>query len=422
MGQQPELLVDVAEEIRDFYDRYPYPRPVESLDDYKQLWQDHQRRLADFHLFWPARDYREDHSILVAGCGTSQAAKHAIRWPAAQVVGVDCSATSVGHTEELKRKHNLKNLQVYQIPIEHVSELGMTFDQVVCTGVLHHLEDPDAGLSSLRSVLKREGALQLMVYAPYGRAGIYLLQEFCRRLGIRPTDDEISNLIAALRALPEGHPLETLLAHAPDFRNEAALADALMNPKDRAYSVPQLFDLINHAGLRFGRWVRQAPYSAHCGVMTKLPQASRMAGLSPEEQYAAIELFRGTMTRHSVIAYRNDCNTNSQPFSGDREEWPSYVPIRMSDTLCINDRSIRDRLPTGAVAVLFNRTHTYKDLLLPINATEMQMFAAIDGHHSVADILERTTSSSNDLDSTRRFFERLWWHDQVVFANVQAAA
>jgi len=422
MRHQPELLVDRAEKIRNFYDRYPYPRPVESLDDYKQLWQDHGRRRADFHLFWPAHDYREDQSILVAGCGTSQAAKHALRWPAAQVVGADCSATSVGHTEDLRRKHNLKNLQVYQIPIERISELGMTFDQIVCTGVLHHLEDPDAGLSSLRRALKWDGAMHLMVYAPYGRAGIYLLQEFCRRLDIRPTDDEISSLMAALRALPEGHPLQTLLAQAPDFRNEAALADALMNPKDRAYSVPQLFELIENAGLRFGRWVRQAPYSANCGVMTKLPQASRMAHLSLEEQYAAIELFRGTMTRHSVVAYRNDCNTNPQPFNGDRDDWLSYVPIRMSDTLCINDRSIRDRLPTGAVAVLFNRAHTYRDLLLPINAAEQRVFAAIDGHRSVADILERTASSSDDLDSPRVFFERLWWHDQVVFSNVQVAA
>ena len=37
----------------------------------------------------------ENYSILVAGCGTSQAAKHALRWPEAQVTGIDVSATSV---------------------------------------------------------------------------------------------------------------------------------------------------------------------------------------------------------------------------------------------------------------------------------------------------------------------------------------
>ncbi|MGC2509540.1 MAG: class I SAM-dependent methyltransferase, partial [Acidobacteriaceae bacterium] len=157
---------------------------MESLENYARLWDDANRRRADFHLFWPDKPYREDDSILIAGCGTSQAAKHAMRWPSAQVTGIDFSATSIHHTEQLKQKYDLKNLQLRQLAIERVAELGTSFDQIVCTGVLHHLPDPDAGLAALRSVLKPDGAMHLMVYAPYGRTGIYMLQEFCRRVGI----------------------------------------------------------------------------------------------------------------------------------------------------------------------------------------------------------------------------------------------
>ena len=70
-----------------------------------------------------------------------------------------------------------------------------------------------------------------------------------RRIGIRATDEGIRDLIAALRALPPGHPLEHILREAPDFRQEAALADALLHPQDRAYSVPQLFDFIERGQL-----------------------------------------------------------------------------------------------------------------------------------------------------------------------------
>src|SRR5262249_46246215 len=157
-------------------------------------WQEPSRRRADYHLFWPSKPYRGDFSILVAGCGTSQAARHALRWPAAQVTGVDVSATSVRFSEALKRKHALHNLQVQQLPIERARELGTSFDQIVCTGVLHHLADPDAGLAALCDVLKPDGVMHLMVYAPYGRTGIYMLQEFCRRLGIGPADDSIRDL------------------------------------------------------------------------------------------------------------------------------------------------------------------------------------------------------------------------------------
>src|SRR5436190_18379390 len=88
LAEQLSRLPDAAEEVREFYDRHPYPPPVDSLEGYRQLWQDQRRRRADYHLFWPTRSYREDYSILVAGCGTSQAAKHALRWPAAQITGI----------------------------------------------------------------------------------------------------------------------------------------------------------------------------------------------------------------------------------------------------------------------------------------------------------------------------------------------
>ena len=405
--QEESRSNEVSEKVRDFYEHYPYPRPIDKLDKYRTLWQDKQRRRADYHLFWPSESYKEDYSILIAGCGTSQAAKHALRWPEAQVVGIDFSATSIRCTEELKRKYSLKNLQVHQLPIEQVKDLGTSFDQIVSTGVLHHLADPDAGLSALREVLKPDGAMHLMVYAPYGRAGIYLLQEFCKRIGIHATDEEIRDLIAALRALPPGHPLENLMREAPDFREEAGLADALLNPQDRAYSVPRLFDFIKRGGLTFGRWIRQAPYTSQCGAIANIPQASRIAQLPLVDQYAAIELFRGTMVTHSMVLYRNDI-PNRQLVSFDGDAWLSYVPIRMSDTICV-----QERLPPGAAAVLINQNHTYRDLVMPIDSTEKSLFDAIDGNSSIGDIVRRRLPSSQNL--AHRFFERLWWYDQIVF-------
>jgi 2-polyprenyl-3-methyl-5-hydroxy-6-metoxy-1,4-benzoquinol methylase len=415
MSQLAEPLsssLDRADEVRSFYDRYPYPRPVDSLEQYRRLWDDPHRRRADHHLFWPDRPYREDHSILIAGCGTSQAAKHALRWPRAQVTGIDISATSVQCTEELKRKYNLKNLEVHQLAIEQVSQLGMNFDQIVSTGVLHHLPDPDVGLAALRDVLKPDAAMHLMVYAPYGRTGIYMLQEFCRRIGICATDEGIRDLIAALRALPPGHPLEHILREAPDFRHEAALADALLHPQDRAYSVPQLFDFIERGQLTFGRWIKQAPYIPQCGVMVQIPRPSQMAHLSSEEQYAAVELFRGTMVRHSAIVYRNDWPGDTHPISFAGNAWSRYVPIRMSDTICV-----QERLPAGAAAVLINRTHSYTDIFMTINPTEKRLFDAVDGSCTIGDILKRAVTSPelSHQEMARTFFERLWWHDQVVF-------
>jgi hypothetical protein len=213
--------------------------------------------------------------------------------------------------------------------------------------------------------------------------------------------------------LPPAHPLQTLLREAPDFRNEAALADALLHPRDRSYSVPQFFDFLDSAALRFGRWVRQAPYSACTGDMEKIPQAARIARLSPQEQFAAVELFRGTMVRHSAIVYRDD-GTNRLPridFDGGR--WLDYVPIRLPETICV-----QERLPAGAAAVLINQTHTYRDLYLPITASEKRLFDAIEGNRSIADTMEHAWQPPHQAasrDAARVFFERLWRYDQIVF-------
>ena len=404
---QPERDEDiVAEKVRTFYDRHPYPPPVKELNGYRRQWQDESRRRADYHLFWPTKPYREKLDILVAGCGTSQAARYALRHPDARIVGIDVSATGIHETERLKQTHKLTNLEAVQLPVERVEELDRRFDKIICTGVLHHLPDPDAGLRALRNVLKLDGAMHLMVYAPYGRAGIYMIQEYCRRLGIGTSDEEISELAATLMALPQGHPLARLLGEAPDFRRKAALADALLNPQDRAYTVPQLLDLIQSAGLSFGRWLRQAPYLPRCGDLADTPHTARLVQLPLQEQYAAVELFRGTMLRHSAICYRDDCREPAQPVGLDDEEWLSYVPHRLPRTI-----AVEERLPPGAAAVLINQSHTYTDIYLPINQKEKWMVEAINGKRTIAQIMSRAAVKKQER--VRTLFQQLWWYDQI---------
>ena len=410
-GTSDAKLTAVADAVQDFYDSHPYPPPVKNLDDYRRLWEDQNRRRADYHLHWPARPYRDNLNILVAGCGTAQAARHALRYPAARVTGIDVSSTSIKHTEALKRQYHLSNLKIRQLPIERVHKLEQRFDQIICTGVLHHLADPDAGLRALRKSIKPDGAMHLMVYATYGRTGIYMLQEYCRRLGIGRSDKEIRDLAHTLMALPPAHPLAQLLGDSPDFRTKAGLADALLHPQDRAYTVQQFFEFIEQAGLAFGRWVRQAPYLPQCGDPANTPHGARLARLTPSEQYAAIELLRGTMVRHSAIVFRSDRPRpgDGQPICFDDACWRYYVPIRLPRTLCIEEN-----LPAGAAAVLINQSHTYTDLVLPIDAEERRLFKAIDGQRAITEILDNVPVRRGD-ERVGNFFEKLWRYDQVVF-------
>jgi hypothetical protein len=47
---------------------------------------------------------------------------------------------------------------------------------------------------------------------------------------------------------------------------------------------------------------------------------------------------------------------------------------------------------------------------LPIDAQEKRLVDAVDGERSVGEI-----DGHEQRDVCRALFERLWWHDQVVF-------
>jgi SAM-dependent methyltransferase len=398
-----------ADAVRAFYDSHPYPAPIGNLDRHRELYRNPNRRRALSLLLWPTEKQRANREILVAGCGTSQAAIHALREPDARVTAIDVSETSLRHTRDLQQKYRLRNLDLHRLAIEQVGELGQMFDQIVCTGVLHHLRDPDIGLRSLRSVLVPNGAMHLMVYATYGRAGIYMMQQYCRLLGVAATEAELRDLGTTIGALSPDHPIAGVARRAKDFRNPDALADALLHPQDRAYTVPQLYAWLEQCGLSFGRWFEQAPYLPQCGAMARMPDAARLVSLSSQLQHAAVELLRGTMTRHKFIAYRDDRLGQSQPITFEGDAWRGYVPLSLPWTL-----RIRDRAPPGFVAVLINRAHTYPDLAFPINAAQERVFAAIDGNRSIDEILRGAAGPVGD-EQARRFIEQLWEYDQIVF-------
>jgi 2-polyprenyl-3-methyl-5-hydroxy-6-metoxy-1,4-benzoquinol methylase len=397
------------EAVRAFYESHPYPAPLRDLDRHRELYRNPNRRRAWSLLLWPTEKPRAKREILVAGCGTSQAAIHALREPDANVTAIDISEVSLRHTRDLQRKYSLQNLDPHRLAIEEVGNLGRMFDQIVCTGVLHHLPDPDIGLAALRSVLAPNGAMQVMVYATYGRAGIYMMQEYCRLLGIGATEAELRDLGAVIGALSADHPIAGVARRTKDFIYPDALADALLHPQDRAYTVPQLYAWLEYGGLSFGRWVEQAPYLPQCGAIARMQHATRLAALAPPMQHAAVELLRGTMTRHNFIAYRDDHVRNSQPINFDGDAWRGWVPLRLPWTLCI-----RDRAPPGFAAVLVNRAHTYPDLALPINAAQERIFAAIDGQRPIDEILRKAARAGDD-EQARGFIEKLWQYDQIVF-------
>ncbi|HEY0727484.1 MAG TPA: class I SAM-dependent methyltransferase, partial [Pyrinomonadaceae bacterium] len=327
-----------ADPICEFYTNHPYPPPLPHLDRAINLWQDPNVHRAEWYLLWPYKEYRADFDVLVAGCGTWQSAKFALTHPSARVTGIDVSTTSLQHTEALKQKYDLTNLEVRQLAIESATELDQQFDMIICTGVLHHLADPDAGLRALAPLLKPDGAMYLMLYASYGRTGVHMIQEYCRRLGVTTSPQDIQDLTTVLRALPQHHPLISMFRGEKQALDADALVDALLNPRDRTYSVPQIYDFVERNGLKFGRWYWQAAYSPRCGAIADTPHGPRLAALPEREQYLEMELWRGLISNHDFVAYSGEGDSDRLQVRFDDDRYLKYIPIRRAWTTCIEEK------------------------------------------------------------------------------------
>ena len=253
--------------------------------------------------------------------------------------------------------------------------------------------------------MKPNGRLYLMVYATYGRAGIYMLQELCRLVGIEANDEELSELRWLIDATPTNHPIHIFRTATNDLNSLNGVADALLHPSDRSYSVPQLFRWLEACGVRFERWLFQAPYLPRFSAVEKLRKVESR-GLKGVDAYASMELFRGTMITHRFVAARDD-----DPFSVsnllENEDWKSLKPV-----LFPGARVNTSAVPKGCAAQLWHPVHGYADLVQNINSVELDMLKVVDGERTLADV---ATLSGVDDQTVRHSFAMLWDLDQILF-------
>jgi SAM-dependent methyltransferase len=314
----------LADVVSGQYEKWVYPEPIRDLPAWlagNWQWFDpsHAHR-----LFWPDRDYRPDLDILIAGCGSNQAAVFAYTNPAASVVAIDVSGPSLDHHRFLKLKYGLKNLELHRLPIEDVGTLGRDYDLVVSTGVLHHMADPKAGMRALGQCLRPEGVAAIMLYARYGRIGVEMLQGVFRDLGLAQDEPSLAVVKAAINALPQDHPLRSYMSVAPDLKFDAGLMDTFLHGRDRSYTVADCLDLVASADLVFQDWFLKSSYEPAVGSD---PFLSAVAALPKEQRWAVMERINHRNGCHFFTACRPERPLESYRVEFTTDRWLDAVPV-----------------------------------------------------------------------------------------------
>jgi 2-polyprenyl-3-methyl-5-hydroxy-6-metoxy-1,4-benzoquinol methylase len=308
-GSAPQ---EFSTEVREHYEELPYPyRRIE--DEGKQFHGgDGFGPEALNHIAWAGRrDLRKGGRVLIAGNGTGDAS---VQWGEslygsdAEIIAIDISTTSMELAKARLEKRQLHNVTLKHLSIMDLPGAGLgTFDVIECTGVLHHLPDPPAGLRALGSVLKDDGVMSLMVYAQYGRMPIYMVQDLLRRL-MKPGMTRAEKLELArgfLNHVPNTHWLTVKNEEFIDdlsVPDGSGIYDLLLHSTDRAYTVPELYDWVEGAGLQvaglFSDFTDDSIYRPQHYTQDATMLAA-FAGKSEKELFAIGELLHGTMTKHN---------------------------------------------------------------------------------------------------------------------------
>jgi SAM-dependent methyltransferase len=398
----------VAAAVAEQYESFPFP-PRDPAEEARRLivtTLGDLPRAAD--LLWGGRRRLDSLRLLDAGCGTGDSAIYmALQAPGAQVVGLDTSRASLEVARSRAHARALPNVELVQASLLDLPRLGLApFDYIVCSGVLHHLPDPLAGLRALLGVLKPDGGLGLMLYARHGRAPVYQVQELLRRLGgSESLHDRIALAGEVLDVLPEQHlfkaaRLDQQLLDLSVYGG-AGIVDLLLHACDRAYTVAEIYELLASASLEMLGFHRPVLYRPEGYPLTDGLRA-RLARMAGPEREAVAELLSGRMIKHELYAAR-----------------PGALPPRPSGALAPD--TVRPRIYEPALAAWlqrlqpvaqpFNLTSTEGfTVTLDLTAADSALLAAIDGQRTLAALVAHAADRlrAAGIPTSRPALEAAW--------------
>jgi len=377
----------MTDTVTDQYDAFPYPAR-DPKDEAKRLVigsPSHPVEI-DHHLFSGSRDWSKPFRVLVAGGGTGDALVQLAQILTTakrpyEITYLDLSAAAREVAEARIAARGLSGVAFVRGDLTTASDLG-PFDYIDCCGVLHHLPDPAKGLSALAAALDPRGGLGFMVYAPYGRSGVYPVQEaFAALAPDAIPKDRLALAKAVLPTLPEQHPFRRNGLLGDHMQSDAGLYDLLLHQQDQPFTIDAWKSALHAAG--FGEPSMITPALYDLGMITPVPEA-----MDKLTSMAVAEKLRGTIRKH--VGYATLKGQERAPAG----------PLTLAEVPHIsgNTKEMAQAISKGAT-LKFTAQGVVFNLKIPQSGAAI--IGRIDGRRSLADI-----AKGAKLDPIA--FQRVW--------------
>jgi hypothetical protein len=239
--------------------------------------------------------------IWIPGCGTRHAILYGLRFKDAQIIASDISERSLRISKNLARKLRLSNISFLKEDILKTSYFS-EFDYISCYGVLMSMPEPLEGLKILRRALKKEGAVEIMVYNKKHRYPLNTFQEIFKLLTTSTNGKDaklkmayrlVKAIISSKRCRPLNRYLKEDLKALKLFREDLpAFADCLIHPRETSYDIFELFSLIKKGGFSFINWFYPDLWDISNYIKDPV-LVGRIKELPPLVQYQLVYLIAG---------------------------------------------------------------------------------------------------------------------------------
>lgn len=389
-------------EVREQYENYPYPKRNPQKEKERFYCPvNEELTLLNHYCFGGDMPLSKERTelpfrVLVAGGGTGDSAialAEQLREFHAKIVYLDMSLSSMQVAQERAKIRNLDNIEWIHNSLLELPHMDIEkFDYINCSGVLHHLQSPSDGLKALKSVLKPQGAMCIMLYAPYGREAIYQVQKLMRTINKEEKNlqTQVENTKKILEGLPDLHgykQVEDRWKVDVEEYGDIGVYDLFLHSQDRAYSVSELYELTKECGLNIIEFVT----SENGGKVGYRPSSfihdstllKSIEKLPKKEQESIAELSAGFFKKHIVYLSSNKYDTPIAQLS-NLELVPYFKMLNLKQFVLQQG----EKHPNQKIQLSLRNGGVQQRLTLSLSKEFLAIVNLIDGEKSLKEILQ----------------------------------
>ena len=387
--------------VKEFYEQHPYPfRPASAETLPIQVGLPSDIRFINHHIFEGRRDFSKPLRLLVAGGGTGDAVVglgsqlKALNCPA-EITYIDLSETSRAIAIRRAKAAAIPDTRFLLGRIQDLPDLvSGRFDYIDFCGVINHVGDQATVLGVLSSLVAPGGGIGVMAYGTLGRSGVYQVQDMLRAVGAHRSPDGV----AMARALIESLPPTSQLKRNRVFENntmisDVEIADRYLNPSDRSFTVEELQELAEGAGLKIAAFAPSIFYNPMM-LLRDEGLRNKVKSLPWIERCAFAEKMGGDIAMHNYYMVEPHRDPNPERLIEDGSAIPTLIGLSYGAAPQVQNNAYQMTVNVGPQS---------RQVSIPGSEMTAPILRAIDGQRSLKKIHKSLTGNLSWRNFLREF-------------------